>query len=148
MIITTLAAHFYNNEDNVFLALKNIATKLSGYSSLIEDRASQGLGDIIKRKPDGTWYIGNPVNRGENFADRWHEDNHARAIAFFEWVQWVSTDLIDIASNPDFDTIVDSVSAKLNKNRPSSKSQSTPAIISKPIIEIKNPIKPWCNSDK
>ena len=38
---------------------------------------------LIRRLPDGTWYVGNPVNPAENFADRWHEDGHVRARAFF-----------------------------------------------------------------
>ena len=46
--------------------------------------------------PDGTWYIANPVNGKENFADRWHEDDHARARAFFRWVDALREDLVDI----------------------------------------------------
>jgi len=32
------------------------------------------------------WRILNPVDPFENFAERWHEDDHARARAFFDWV--------------------------------------------------------------
>lgn len=150
MIITTLAAHLYNNEDNVFLALRNIAARLRGYSPLIEGRILHGAGNIIRRKPDGTWYIGNPVNRSENFADRWHEDGGVRAEAFFEWASWVSTDLIEIADNPDYDTIVGSVQEKIDDNSHSTTTPVAPTIIlerNKPHIEIKDPIKPWGSTD-
>lgn len=154
MIITTLAAQLYNNEDNVFLALRNIAAKLGAYAPLTEGRIPPDVGNIIRRNPDGTWYVGNPVNRGENFADRWHEDGGVRAEVFFEWVSWVGNDLIKVTDIPDFDTIVSSVEEKINVGlaRGDSHSITTPVssiIISdrKPHIEIKNPIKPWSNAD-
>ena len=51
---------------------------------------------LITRTADGKWSILNPTNPGENFADRWHEDDHARAKAFFQWVGWLRDDLINI----------------------------------------------------
>jgi len=59
---------------------------------------------------EDTWYIPNPVNphnpgdaddKGENFADRWHEDNHAKAKAFFQWVTWLRTDLDSLLNSND-----------------------------------------------
>ncbi len=99
MIVTTLAAHLYIGEPDVYAALTAIASKLHGHAGLVENRmieqtlASLGL---IQRTRDGKWYIGNPVNPEENFADRWHEDNHARARAFFRWVDALQEDLVDI----------------------------------------------------
>lgn len=152
MIITTLAAQLYENEGDVFSALSNIAEKLRLYSTLVEGRAPMIEGNLILRNPDGTWYIGNPVNNYENFADRWHEDGGARAEAFFEWASWVNTDLIEIANNPDFDTIVGNVQEHFEE-RPdhydddiSVKAPAAPAII-RPHIEIEEPNKPWCNMD-
>lgn len=150
MIITTLAARLYGNESDVFSALSNIAHKLRLYSTLVEGRAPLIEGNLIQKKADGSWYIGNPVNSLENFADRWHEDDGARAKAFFEWASWLSTDLIEIAKNPDFDTIAGSVQEHL-KERPAPdrspvKVPVAPAII-RPHVEIERPSKPWCNTD-
>ena len=99
MIVTTLAAHLYGGEPDVYTALTAIVSKLHGHAGLVDNRmieqtlASLGL---IQRTGDGKWYIGNPVNPAENFADRWHEDNHARARAFFLWVDALQEDLVDI----------------------------------------------------
>ena len=99
MIVTTLAAHLFRGEPDVYAALIAIVSKLHGHAGLVEHRmieqtlASLGL---IQRTRDGKWYIGNPVNPAENFADRWHEDNHARARAFFRWVDALQEDLVDI----------------------------------------------------
>ena len=152
MIITTLAARLYENEPDVFSALNNIAEKLRLYSTLVEGRASMIEGNIIQRQPDGTWYVGNPVNSRENFADRWHEDGEARAEAFFEWASWISTDLIEIANNPDYDTIVGSVQEHFEERIDHSndlpmKTPAAPAII-RPHVEIEAPSSPWCNTEK
>uniref|UniRef100_UPI00402B2146 nucleotidyltransferase domain-containing protein n=1 Tax=Methylomonas sp. PHL2-19 TaxID=3438878 RepID=UPI00402B2146 len=105
IIITTLAAHLYSNELDVYSALSSIVRKLQGHAALVENRAvdvSLATMGLIQRQPDGTWYIGNPVNPAENFADRWHEDNHARARAFFGWVDALQKDLLNTPdeSNP------------------------------------------------
>lgn len=104
IIITTLAAKLYQNESDVFTTLKGIITRLSKYSELMNNigvNRSLTLGDFITRSPDGKWYIGNPVNNEENFADRWHEDNHARAHAFFNWVKSLNEDFIEILSEAE-----------------------------------------------
>ena len=108
MIITTLAGHLYQGERDLYAALAGIASQLDDHAALIDRRpltkrlAEKGL---IRRLTDGTWYIGNPVNPNENFADRWHEDDHARAKAFFSWATKLKEDLVDILgagrSNPD-----------------------------------------------
>ncbi|WP_370979006.1 nucleotidyltransferase [Agaribacterium sp. ZY112] len=99
MIITTLSAHLYNNEEDVLSALTNIVSGLNSHNVLLRgetlansDLSEQGL---IKRLSDGTWYIGNPTNPDENFADRWHEDDNARAKEFFRWVSWLQEDFVD-----------------------------------------------------
>ena len=105
IIITTLSAELYQGEQDVLSTLITIINSLYEYSELavnqyavLEKRASDLK--LIRREDDGTWYIPNPVNRGENFADRWHEDyegeEHARAKAFFTWVRWLKEDLLSI----------------------------------------------------
>lgn len=99
MIITTIAARLYNNESDVYSALKSIISSLDAHHPLLHDAnfriPSQS---VIQREPDGSWYIGNPVNPEENFADRWHEDNNARAKAFFQWVEILKSDFIEAPS--------------------------------------------------
>ena len=63
--------------------------------------------------PDGGWYIGNPVNPKENFADRWQEDNHARARAFFHWVAALKEALFDILEEPHLNVLRERLSATL-----------------------------------
>ena len=78
IIITTLAAHLYNNEDNTADA---IMTFLSGAEQYIEDH-----------KQNGRYYIENPSFAGENFADKWNCDPK-RAEHFFEWLAQAKADL-------------------------------------------------------
>ena len=99
IIITTLAAQLYNGEPDVFTALTEIVSKLHDYAGLVKDGTVDSTRiafSLISLTRDGKWYIGNPVNSEENFADRWHENNHARARAFFLWVEALNEDLIDI----------------------------------------------------
>ena len=58
IVITTLAAHAYNEEENLFEALVNIVNSMEHY---IEDRA-------------GELWVENPVNPIENFAKSWNKN--------------------------------------------------------------------------
>ena len=69
IIITTLAAQAYNNEDDILDALLNI---VPGMRSGIENR-------------NGTLWVLNPVNPQENFADKWAEEPRKKDI-FYEWL--------------------------------------------------------------
>ena len=116
MIVTTLAAHLYGGERDVYRALTAIVSKLHGHAGLVENRLiEQTLAslELIRRMPDGTWYIANPVNGAENFADRWHENDHARARAFFRWVEALREDLVDILAENRLATARNRLSAAL-----------------------------------
>ena len=52
--------------------------------------------NLIDKRIDGTWYIPNPVNPAENFADKWYKNDNRKAKAFFQWVSWVNEDLVKI----------------------------------------------------
>ena len=69
IIITTLAARAYNNEDDLFDALLNMIPRMRG---AIENR-------------NGFWWVPNPVNPDENFADKWNE-NKRKSVIFFDWL--------------------------------------------------------------
>lgn len=119
MIITTLAAHLYDGETDVLSALTGIISKLDAHHTLLADSiiANESLAQrsLIRRYDDGAWYIGNPANPKENFADRWHEDNHARAKAFFEWVTWLRKDFVQIF-NTDETTAKEVMNKRLGSN--------------------------------
>jgi hypothetical protein len=83
IIITTIAANLYNNEDNVYDTLKAILENAEKY---IEDY-----------KVDGKYSILNPSYTGthpENFADKWQE-HPERAKAFVDWINKAKEDILD-----------------------------------------------------
>lgn len=104
MIITVLAGSCYRNENTIFDTLNNLITLMDQQAAqlntdfVFNDNFSRATYNLITRKADGSWLILNPANPGENFADRWHEDDHARAKAFFQWVSWLKEDFININS--------------------------------------------------
>ncbi len=83
IIITTIAADLYRNEDNILDVLINFLSNAEGY---------------IRSKMQGSEYhIDNPSYTGkdvENFADKWNK-HPERADAFFRWLTKAKTDLID-----------------------------------------------------
>lgn len=76
IIITTLAAQAFRNEQTLAEALQGALERIPG---------------LIERR-DGEWWIQNPVNEAENFADKWNEDDNRR-IAFFKWLEHLSSDV-------------------------------------------------------
>ena len=77
IIITTLAALAYNNQADVYAALVDIVRDMP---RLIEKR-------------NGRWWVGNPVEPNENFADKWNEYPKRRE-AFERWLKKASDDLL------------------------------------------------------
>jgi len=69
IIITTLSANLYSGQDNVFNAIYDILNNLNKEMLIREER----------------YYIPNPANLDENFADKWNE-NPVLSKAFFNWV--------------------------------------------------------------
>lgn len=80
IIITTIAATLYEEEDNIFDALNNILTKAPKW--------------IMDNRRNGLYFIENPSYSGENFADKWN-DHPERATAFFKWIRTAKEDLTD-----------------------------------------------------
>lgn len=76
IIITTLAAHAYNQEDNIQDALSGILRKMDKF---IGERFSLKHGRMVK-------WIPNPVNPEENFADKW-PDNPVLQHNFYLWLE-------------------------------------------------------------
>ena len=150
IIITTLAAQLYQGEPDVFSALTGIVSKLHAYAGLVENGPvdwTRVPSNLLTRTPDGKWYIGNPVNSEENFADRWHEDNHARARAFFSWVEALKEDLVDILNAGRPETVRSRLAAVLGASVVSSHVglivSTSAAAFTPPKIHISTPAKPW-----
>ncbi len=77
IIITTLAAHAYNNENNVFEALNSILNNMQKH---IEVR-------------DGECWIENPAMPEENFAEKWNTEPSKQA-EFARWLGQAKKDIL------------------------------------------------------
>lgn len=84
IIITTLAAHSYNNEADLLEAMISIV---------------DGMPKHIRTR-DGHAWIPNPVNPLENFADKWRE-HPERETRFRDWLKQVRADLNKALRNDD-----------------------------------------------
>lgn len=96
IIITTLAAHAYQQETTIGAALYYI---LNNMERFIEDR-------------NGKTWIGNPVDPFENFADKWAEVP-AKKEAFYEWLNKAKADFFTIMSLENKQVIAESMSPVL-----------------------------------
>lgn len=85
IIITTLAAHAYNGNGDLFDVLKQIVERMPNH---------------VERR-DGVWWVPNPVQPDENFADRWNTYPERRR-KFLEWLEQLRADLtaLDEAREP------------------------------------------------
>ncbi|MES2460258.1 MAG: nucleotidyltransferase [Armatimonadota bacterium] len=71
IIITTLSAQVYQNETTLLDTLVAIIPKIREA--------------LNSQKRGGVWWVANPVNPKENFADKWKESTR-KADAFFDWL--------------------------------------------------------------
>lgn len=81
IIITTLAAQAYQNEGDLADAILNVVPHMR---RAVEQR-------------NGVFWIPNPVNPSENFADKWVREPR-KADTFFEWLQTVEQDCDELLS--------------------------------------------------
>jgi hypothetical protein len=99
IIITTLAARVYNNQADIYDALTDIV---------------QGMPSLIEKK-NGQWWVTNPVDPDENFADKWNEYPE-RQKAFMRWLQKVQDDFSAIGQRSTIKEAVDLLIPALGKN--------------------------------
>lgn len=159
MIITTIAAHLYRGEQDVVTTLQNFIAQLQPREDMLTHPQFAGTGllmpNLIFRKPDGEWYIGNPVNPAENFADRWHENGDAKARAFFRWVSWLRQDMAELTRHIAPDEITATADRMLGLDlppaRPAKSSLILPGAVQDnvPHIDIGavRTNKPWANKE-
>lgn len=102
IIISTLAAQSYQNEQDVYSALCALIPTMK---------------DKIEIR-DGIFWVANPVNPanpGENFADKW-EANPQRAEAFFGWLHQVEEDLVRTSQQVGLHKIAESLELSYGKD--------------------------------
>ncbi len=81
MIITTLAAKAYSQQDDILETLISIVSRMETF---IEERWSPQHSRYIK-------WIQNPVNDQENFADKWCECAQ-KQVNFYDWLEKLKED--------------------------------------------------------
>ena len=155
MVITVLSAELYEQEADCYFALKNIVEEMGKYEEVFKSsihRSSAKNEELIKF--DGNkWKISNPVAPEENFAERWHENNHARAKAFFEWVRDLKHNFLRELESQDLKVIQKCLEQRLCWNIREEKLinlgvSSNTGSYSEPLppireVVITNPIKPY-----
>ena len=77
IIITTLAAHSYSGEQDLKEALKSIVFNM----------------ERNIHKEGSLYYISNPINPTENFADKW-ENEPIKEHNFFQWLKQLKSDYL------------------------------------------------------
>ena len=98
-IITTLAAQFARGvspQIGVIELLEHVTSELAIYSELLVDSTIRNYSTLDARtfikRDEEKWYIGNPVDPLDNYADGWDEET---AQLFFRWSKVVKEDFID-----------------------------------------------------
>ena len=99
ILITTLAAQAYNNEASILDALVNIVSSMTEY---IEER-------------NGVFWVANPVNPSENFADKW-EKFPKRRTAFFKWLAQAEMDILHAANARTDQSAIKSLSRQFGES--------------------------------
>lgn len=87
IIITTLAAQVYQNETTLVAALTAIVPQMREA--------------LYRQKRADEWWVANPVNPDENFADKWKETPH-KAEVFLGWLDAVEAEFKALLSESDF----------------------------------------------
>ena len=88
IIITTLAAQAYDDGANLFDALQKVISEMPTR--------------IVQR--EGEWWVANPVNPHENFADKWNEPGNQRKVSVFhDWLRRLEREWTAVLQAADLD---------------------------------------------
>lgn len=98
IIITTLAAKAYKGEANILEGLYNVVHSMKNH---IECR-------------NGIFWVANPVNAKENFADKWEEEPKKKTN-FLNWILKVQADVDTIVSSNDMFSIQNNLEKPFGK---------------------------------
>ncbi|MEX1275490.1 MAG: nucleotidyltransferase [Bacteroidota bacterium] len=135
ILITTLAAHAYKNEGDLFVSLLGMAKEMPSHITTV----------------GGVDWIANPVNPKENFADKWALHPKQKE-AFYSWLAKLIKDLesvVSCISVQDAQTIIyrifgESVSkdAFVDLGFDQGPNWDRAARVP-PVFKIQNPSRPW-----
>lgn len=92
IIITTLAGRAYRGVGDLYDVLVSVSRDMPGYVEL----------------RDGILWIENPVEKKENFADRWRSEPQ-RADAFAQWIEAAHRDFVSFGSDLGVDRTLDRI---------------------------------------
>ncbi|MGE0828903.1 MAG: nucleotidyltransferase, partial [Hyphomonadaceae bacterium] len=98
IILTTLAAHAYNNEATIGEALISILSRMESHIKQV----------------NGRYVIANPTDPLENFADKWAEFPQ-RAKAFYDWLRQAQADFSRLAKMAGVSAIAESVAPSMGR---------------------------------
>lgn len=122
IIITTLAAHAYNEEPTISAALRSILA---------------GMEEHIGYRGDEAW-VPNPVNPVENFADKWAEESKKRET-FYTWLEQARGDFAQYLRVSPFDTVPavlkEKLGADLVERTMSAILPATPALAAPAVVK-------------
>lgn len=104
IIVTTLAARAYRNQVNVYEALTEIVGEIE---------SNWGKADFVEKR-NGHWWVANPVDPDENFADKWNE-NPDRINAFIKWLRKINTDLNNVGQKKTLREAFDALTPSFDK---------------------------------
>ncbi|MEI7636859.1 MAG: nucleotidyltransferase [Syntrophus sp. (in: bacteria)] len=105
IVITTLAARAYENQEDVYDALSSITQKIE---------ANWGKTGFVEYR-NGKWWVANPVDEGENFADKWNKYPERRE-AFMTWMKKVQSDFSTAASKRTLNESLDTLAPVLGRS--------------------------------
>ena len=98
IIITVLAAKIAVSASaslSVDALLAHVVQGISDYAVLLNgDTPNQALSYNAIEKRDGVWWVENPVDHEDNFAEFWTKET---AEEFFRWIEVVKNDVVDIS---------------------------------------------------
>jgi hypothetical protein len=98
IIITTLAAQAYVGGGRLYEALVEVTSKMPA---------------LVNREA-GVWWVANPVQPMENFADRWRS-HPERAERFFEWMERAQDDFSGFGTERGIDVVLKKMAKTLGE---------------------------------
>jgi len=132
IIITTLAAQAYQNETDLFEALTNIINGMTDPKNLKDQQ--------------GKYYVPNPTNLEENFAEKWNDDP-SLPKAFLAWLGQLKSDMESAIEQRDMSEIKESLSPILGAGIVANAFENLEPAQAKsktyPEVKISKPDKPW-----
>jgi hypothetical protein len=132
IIITSLASHAYNGEQDLSTALRNVL---------------DGMGNFIQPQ---TPRVPNPVDPEEDFADKWHDVNY-RALNleknFWNWLKQAQVDFKKLLETDSSELVksaaIESFALTLNEDSLAKALGSRRPAPSPRVQVISNPAQPW-----